>query len=73
MSEWNGTSEKAGCKSPYENPGRGCVVLGPPLFGALSGLFGTYRAGFLAVAVITGLCAIVLASGRRLLPPPDAA
>lgn len=31
------------------------VVLCPPLFGALFGWLGTYRAGFLALAVITGL------------------
>ena len=36
------------------------VVLGPPLFGALSGLFGSYRAGFVAVAVPLGLSAAAL-------------
>jgi MFS family permease len=36
------------------------VVLGPPLFGALSGMFGSYRAGFVAVAVPLGLCAAAL-------------
>lgn len=44
------------------------VVLGPPLFGALSGLAGTYRAGFLALAVVTGLCTVALARAHRLLP-----
>jgi sugar phosphate permease len=36
------------------------VVLGPPVFGALSGLFGSYRAGFVAVAVPLGLSAAAL-------------
>jgi MFS family permease len=29
------------------------VVVGPPIFGALSGLFGTYRAGFWGLMVVT--------------------
>lgn len=42
------------------------VVLGPPLFGALSGAFGTYRAGYAALAVPTLLCgAVLLWSVRR--------
>lgn len=45
------------------------VVLGPPAFGALSSLAGSYRAGFAALAVATCFCGIVLlrlraASGR---------
>jgi MFS family permease len=36
------------------------VVLGPPLFGALSALFGSYRAGFVAVAVPLALAAAAL-------------
>ena len=36
------------------------VVIGPPLFGALSSAFGTYRAGFLALVVTSSLCAWVL-------------
>ncbi|HEY0824875.1 MAG TPA: MFS transporter, partial [Ramlibacter sp.] len=36
------------------------VVLGPPVFGALSGLFGSYRAGFVALAVPLALCAAAL-------------
>ncbi|MDB5956326.1 MFS transporter [Ramlibacter sp.] len=36
------------------------VVLGPPLFGALSALFGSYRAGFIAVAVPLALAAAAL-------------
>lgn len=37
------------------------VVLGPPVFGALVGLLGTYRASFALLAVPTLLCAVVLA------------
>ncbi len=36
------------------------VVIGPPLFGALSSVFGTYRAGFLALVITSSLCAWVL-------------
>lgn len=36
------------------------VVLGPPLFGALSGLFGSYRAGYAALAVPTLVCCVLL-------------
>ena len=36
------------------------VVIGPPLFGALSTLFGTYDAGFWALAAISSLCSLVL-------------
>jgi MFS family permease len=36
------------------------VVIGPPIFGALSTIFGTYRAGFLALVVTSSLCAWVL-------------
>ena len=36
------------------------VVIGPPLFGALSTLFGTYGAGFWALAAISSLCSLVL-------------
>jgi MFS family permease len=36
------------------------VVIGPPLFGALSSAYGTYRAGFLALVLTSGLCAWVL-------------
>jgi predicted MFS family arabinose efflux permease len=35
-------------------------VLGPPLFGGIAGVFGTYRAGFIALAVPLALCAVVL-------------
>lgn len=41
------------------------VVLGPPTFGALSGLFGGYRAGFGALAVPLGLVAATLWRGVR--------
>jgi MFS family permease len=36
------------------------VVVGPPMFGALSGLFGTYRAGFLALMVMASISGMVL-------------
>jgi MFS family permease len=36
------------------------VVIGPPLFGALSTLFGTYGAGFWALAATSSLCSLVL-------------
>ncbi|MBC7438209.1 MAG: MFS transporter [Bdellovibrionales bacterium] len=36
------------------------VVLGPPLFGAVSGLFGSYRAGFVALAIPVTLCGLAL-------------
>lgn len=36
------------------------VVLGPPLFGALSGLFGSYRAGYAALALPTLACCVLL-------------
>lgn len=40
------------------------VVLGPPVFGALSAWFDTYRAGYLALAVPTGICCVALARAR---------
>jgi MFS family permease len=36
------------------------VVVGPPMFGALSGLFGTYRAGFLGLMVMASISGTVL-------------
>lgn len=36
------------------------VMLGPPLFGGVAGLFGSYRAGFGALAVPLCVCALVL-------------
>jgi MFS family permease len=36
------------------------VVLGPPTFGAVSAFFGSYQAGFAALAVPLVLCALVL-------------
>ena len=36
------------------------IVLGPPLFGAVSGLFGSYRAGFAALALPLCVCAYAL-------------
>jgi MFS family permease len=40
-------------------------VLGPPLFGSVSGAFGSYRASFLVLAVPLALCAGVLWRGTR--------
>src|SRR5882724_7679104 len=34
------------------------VVLGPPLFGGVSSLFGSYRAGFAALALPLAACAL---------------
>ena len=41
------------------------VVLGPPMFGALSGLFGTYRAGFLGLMVMASVSGTVLYFSQR--------
>lgn len=41
------------------------VVLGPPLFGALSGLFGTYRAGFVGLMVMASMSGTVLYWSHR--------
>jgi sugar phosphate permease len=43
------------------------VVLGPPLFGALSTVFGNYGAGFWALAAVSSVCSLVL---WRLKPSP---
>ena len=43
------------------------VVLGPPLFGALASLSGSYRAGFAALALPTLLCALALLRGQHLV------
>ena len=48
------------------------VVLGPPVFGALSGFFGSYRAGYLALAVPLALCGLVLLRSRHMAPPGPA-
>ena len=49
------------------------VVIGPPLFGALSSAFGTYRAGFLALVVTSSLCAWVLyrLKPSAVMPAPE--
>ena len=47
------------------------VVLGPPVFGARSGVFQTYRAGYLALAVPTALCCVALLRARQLARPVD--
>ena len=44
------------------------VVIGPPLFGALSTLFGTYRAGFVGLMAVASLCGIVLYWSQRNVP-----
>lgn len=36
------------------------VVIGPPMFGLLATLFGTYRAGFLALMGVASLCGLLL-------------
>lgn len=41
------------------------VVLGPALFGAVSGVFGSYSAGYLALAVPTALCCWSLVAAGR--------
>ncbi|MGA0570385.1 MFS transporter [Variovorax sp. VNK109] len=41
------------------------VVLGPPVFGAISGAWGSYRAGFAALAVPTLICCFALLRARR--------
>ena len=41
------------------------VVVGPPLFGALSGLFGTYRAGFVSLMVMASVSGTVLYFSHR--------
>jgi MFS family permease len=41
------------------------VVVGPPMFGALSGLFGTYRAGFVGLMVMASVSGTVLYFSQR--------
>ena len=41
------------------------VVVGPPIFGALSGLFGTYRAGFVGLMVVASVSGTVLYFSQR--------
>ena len=41
------------------------VVVGPPMFGALSGLFGTYRAGFVGLMVMASISGTVLYFSQR--------
>lgn len=41
------------------------VVLGPPLFGAISGMFDSYRAGYTALAIPLTLCGITLLRAWR--------
>lgn len=44
------------------------VVLGPPIFGALATAFGSYRAGFVALAIATAFCTLALVRGGRQAP-----
>jgi MFS family permease len=44
------------------------VVLGPPVFGAMSGLFGSYRGGFATLALPLALCAFALLRRTRTAP-----
>ena len=46
------------------------VVLGPPVFGGIAGATGSFRASFIALAVLTLGCAVALARAR--LDPPAA-
>jgi hypothetical protein len=39
--------------------------VGPPMFGALSGLFGTYRAGFVGLMVMASISGTVLYFSQR--------
>jgi MFS family permease len=41
------------------------VVVGPPMFGALSGLFGTYRAGFVGLMAMASISGTVLYWSQR--------
>ncbi len=41
------------------------VVVGPPVFGALSGLFGSYRAGFVGLMVVACVSGVVLFWSQR--------
>ena len=45
------------------------VVVGPPIFGALSALFGTYRAGFTALVLVATVCGCVLTWSQRKTQP----
>jgi MFS family permease len=45
------------------------VVLGPPLFGAVSSLFGSYRAGFAVLAIPLCVCVFALWRTVRVLVP----
>lgn len=42
------------------------VVQGSPVFGALSGLFGSYRAGYTALAIALALCGLMLLRVHRM-------
>ncbi|MFM8574615.1 MAG: MFS transporter, partial [Limnohabitans sp.] len=44
------------------------VVIGPPVFGLLATLCGTYRAGFIALMAVASLCGLLLFRLRRAAP-----
>ena len=44
------------------------VVIGPPVFGLLATVFGTYRAGFVALMGVASLCGLLLFQLRRTQP-----
>ncbi len=44
------------------------VVIGPPVFGLLATVFGTYRAGFVALMGVASLCGLLLFRLRRTQP-----
>jgi MFS family permease len=43
------------------------VVLGPSMFGAVSGLFDSYRAGYAALSIPIALCGLALLRARRMV------
>jgi MFS family permease len=44
------------------------VVIGPPVFGLLATVFGTYRAGFVALMGVASLCGLLLWRLSRVRP-----
>jgi MFS family permease len=44
------------------------VVIGPPVFGALSTYFGTYRAGFIGLMVVASVSGLLLYRSQRPAP-----
>ena len=48
------------------------VVVGPPMFGALSGLFGSYRAGFVGLMLMATASGALLWWSQRSVSPQNA-